>query len=426
MDEALGSQMARRASITATAVVASLGDDLDELWSQLLDGRSGISALTAEFIDEFDLPVRIGGVLPFHPSDELTRVEVRRMSYVEQMAVVLARRLWREAGNPIVDPERLAVCIGTGLGGAEALVDAVQTMDTRGYRKISPFAVPMIMPNGPAAYVAVELGARAGVYAPVSACASGAEAIARGWQLISDGEADIVVAGGVEGTISAVPIASFAMMRAMSTRNGDPAGASRPFDRDRDGFVFGEAGALILLESAEHAARRGASSIADVVGAGIASDGHHIVAPVPDGSGIARAMRKALTAAGVTAEQVDHVNAHATSTGVGDAAEARAISDVIPNASVYAPKGALGHSIGAVGALETALVAKTLASATIPPTLNLTVQDDECELDIVHTSPRTGTLRHALTNSVGFGGHNVSLLLQTPNQSISTVANVPT
>ncbi|NMN99785.1 beta-ketoacyl-ACP synthase II [Gordonia sp. TBRC 11910] len=418
MNEASDSET-RRASITATALTTSLGDGLDDVWGQLLAGRSGISRLTSSFVDEYDLPVRIGGVLAGHPSDHLTRVETRRMSYVEQQALVLARRLWTTAGDPIVDSDRLAVCIGTGLGGAEALVDAVDTMRARGYRKISPFAVPMIMPNGPAATVAVEFGARAGVFAPVSACASGAEAIARGWQLIADGDADVVIAGGVEGTINAVPIASFAMMRAMSTRNDDPPAASRPFDRDRDGFVFGEAGALVLLESAAHARRRGARSIADVVGAGVTSDGHHIVAPVPDGNGIARAMRKAIAAADIAADRVTHVNAHATSTSVGDAAEARAISDVVPQASVYAPKGALGHSIGAVGALETALTAKTLASATIPPTLNFIDGDPGVELDVVHSRPRETDARYALTNSVGFGGHNVSLLLETTRLSRS-------
>jgi len=398
--------------MTAYAATTSLADDMDETWSELLRGSTGIGALDDDFVLEHDLPVRIGGTLQMHPAAQLTQVEQRRHSYVEQLALVLSRRLWLSAGSPEVDPERLAVAIGTGLGGGDALIEAVDAMRAGGYRKVSPMSVPMIMPNGPAAAVSLEIGARAGAFAPVSACSSGTEAVAQAWRLIATGEADMVVAGGVEGHIHAVPIASFTMMRAMSTRNDDPDRASRPFDRDRDGFVFGEAGALMVLESERHARARGARVHARILGAGITSDAYHIVASDPAGIGAARAMRKAITTAGLDSTDIQHVNAHATSTSIGDASEATAIAAVTPEASVYAPKSALGHSIGAVGALETLLTALTLRDQHIPPTLNLDTPD--VDLDIVHGNLRSERIDHALTNSFGFGGHNVTVALGCP------------
>ncbi|WP_433682259.1 KasA/KasB family beta-ketoacyl-ACP synthase [Nocardia sp. CA-119907] len=395
--------------VTAVAATTSLADDIDATWSGLLAGRSGIGRLTDDFVAEYDLPVRIGGKLTAHPGAQLTRVEQRRHSYVEQMALVLGRQVWRNAGTPEVEGERLAVVIGTGLGGGDALINAVDSMRDGGYRKVSPMSVPMVMPNGPAATVGLEIGAKAGVFAPVSACSSGSEAIAHAWRLITTGEADVVVAGGVEGHIDAVPIASFAMMRAMSTRNDEPERASRPFDRDRDGFVFGEAGALLVLESERHARARGARIHGRVLGAGITSDAYHIVASEPDGIGAARAMRKAISTAGLQISDIQHVNAHATSTSIGDASEANAITAVTPEASVYAPKSALGHSIGAVGALESILTVLTLRDQIVPPTLNLDNRDLEIDLDIVAGAPREQHIDFALNNSFGFGGHNVAL-----------------
>jgi len=372
-------------------------------------GHTGIGILEDDFVTEYDLPVRIGGKLKSQPSAQLTRIEQRRLSYVEQMALVLGRQVWRNAGEPAVDKERLAVAIGTGLGGGDALINAVDAMREGGYRKVSPMSVPMVMPNGPAATVGLEIGAQAGIFAPVSACSSGSEAIAHAWRLITTGEADVVVAGGVEGHIHAVPIASFAMMRAMSTRNDEPERASRPFDRDRDGFVFGEAGALMVLESERHARARGVQIHGRVLGAGITSDAYHIVASDPGGIGAARAMRKAISTAGLQVSDIQHVNAHATSTSIGDASEANAIAAVVPEASVYAPKSALGHSIGAVGALESILTLLTLRDQIVPPTLNLDNRDLEIDLDIVAGAPREQRIDYALNNSFGFGGHNVAL-----------------
>ncbi|WP_328406859.1 KasA/KasB family beta-ketoacyl-ACP synthase [Nocardia sp. NBC_00403] len=400
--------------VTAYAATTSLADDADITWSELLACHSGIGMLEDDFVTEYDLPVRIGGKLKSQPGEQLTRIEQRRLSYVEQMALVLGRRVWSNAGAPAVDRERLAVAIGTGLGGGDALINAVDAMREGGYRKVSPMSVPMVMPNGPAATVGLEIGSQAGVFAPVSACSSGSEAIAHAWRLIRTGEADIVVAGGVEGHIHAVPIASFAMMRAMSTRNDEPQRASRPFDRDRDGFVFGEAGALLVLESERHARARGAQIHGRVLGAGITSDAYHIVASDPGGIGAARAMRKAISTAGLQVSDIQHVNAHATSTSVGDASEANAIAAVVPDASVYAPKSALGHSIGAVGALESILTMLTLRDQIVPPTLNLDNRGPDIDLDIVAGAPRTQRIDYALNNSFGFGGHNVALAFGRP------------
>ncbi|MDS1115626.1 KasA/KasB family beta-ketoacyl-ACP synthase [Gordonia westfalica] len=400
-------------SVVVTSMVAttSLGEDLDSTWKNLLAGESGIRELTDDFITKYNLPVRIGGRLLKDPSDEVTRVEARRMAYVERIAHVLSKRLWAQAGEPEVDKDRLAVVIGTGQGGGDAMVDAVQAMETTGnYRKVSPLAVSMAMPNGPAAVVGLNVGARAGVITPASACSSGAEAIAHAWRHIVMGDADMVVTGGVEGHIDAVPIAAFSMMRAMSTRNEDPAAASRPFDKDRDGFVFGEGAAMLILEREEHARARGAHIHARLLGSGITSDGFHLVAPDPSGQGNARAMTRALQTAGLQKSDITHINAHATSTPIGDTAEAAGITAAIgQHAAVYAPKSALGHSIGAVGALESVLTIKSVEEGVIPPTLNLENLDPECDIDVVHGEPRYGQIDYAINNSFGFGGHNVAL-----------------
>lgn len=409
MSEPIATQtLHRNAVVTGYVATTALADDADTTWDRLMDGQSGIGPLLSDFVARYDLPVRIGGVLQVALSDHLTRVEQRRLSFVEQLAVVLGRRLWRASGLEDMDSDRLAVAVGTGLGGGDALIGAVDAMRAGGYRKVSPMSVPMVMPNGPAAHIGLEVGARAGVFTPVSACSSGSEALAHAWRLIASGEADVVIAGGVEGHIDAVPIASFSMMRAMSTRNDEPTRASRPFDRDRDGFVFGEAGALLIIESERHATARGARIHGRLLGAGITSDGFHIVAPDPEGRGIRKAMHKAIGTAGLTARDIDHVNAHATATPIGDLSEARAIAATVGHASVYAPKSALGHSIGAVGAVEAILAMLSIRESVVPPTLNLDNQDPAIDLDVVG-SQRRQQIDYALSTSIGFGGHNVAL-----------------
>ncbi|MEU2257417.1 KasA/KasB family beta-ketoacyl-ACP synthase [Nocardia xishanensis] len=396
--------------VTSLAATTSIAGDVDSTWKGLLNGESGIDVLDDPFIEQFELPVRIGGHLKVTPRSCLGVEEVRRLAYVEQMATVLGREVWRNAGSPEVDPDRLAVSLGTGLGGADAMIDQRDKLHNGGHRKVSPLAVQWIMPNGPAACVGLEVGARAGVCTPVSACSSGSEAIANAWKMIVMGDADMVVTGGVEGSIQAVAIAAFTMMRAMSTRNGDPKGASRPFDVDRDGFVFGEAGAMMVLETEQHAKARGATIHARLLGAGITSDGFHLVAPDPEGTGAARAITRAMEIAGLAKSDVTHINAHATATPIGDTAEARAIGKAVgSHASVYAPKSALGHSIGAVGALESVLTVLSVRDGVVPPTLNLENQDPDVDLDIVTGGARRGRIDYAVNNSFGFGGHNVSI-----------------
>jgi len=396
--------------VTAVEATTALGADIDSTWKGLLAGESGIRILEDDFVTKWDLPVRIGGHLVDPIDDHMGRLDLRRMSYVQRMSKYLGRRMWDAAGAPEVDPDRFSVVIGTGLGGGEKIVETYDTMNEGGIRKVSPLAVQMIMPNGAAAVVGLDLGARAGVVTPVSACSSGSEAIAHAWRQIVMGDADIAVCGGVEGMIEALPIAAFSMMRAMSTRNDDPAAASRPFDKDRDGFVFGEAGAMMIIETEEHAKARGATPLARLLGAGITSDAYHMVAPAPDGLRAGRAMTRAMELAGLSPSDISHVNAHATSTSIGDLAEASAIRVAgVEHAAVYAPKSALGHSIGAVGALESILTVLSLRDGVIPPTLNYETPDPEIELDVVAGEPRYGDYQYAINNSFGFGGHNVAL-----------------
>jgi beta-ketoacyl ACP synthase len=396
--------------VTAVTATTSIAPDIESTWKGLLAGESGIHVLEDEFVTKWDLQVRIGGHLK-EPLDPLmTRLELRRMSYVQRMAKYLGNQLWEAAGSPEVDPDRFAVVIGTGLGGGEKIVEMYDAMNEGGPRKVSPLAVQMVMPNGAAAVVGLELGARAGVITPVSACSSGSEGIAHAWRQLVMGDADIAVCGGVEGGIEALPIAAFSMMRAMSTRNDNPEGASRPFDKDRDGFVFGEAGALMVIETEEHAKARGAKPLARLMGAGITSDAYHMVAPAPDGLRAGHAMKRAMESAGLEPKDIDHVNAHATATPIGDTAEANAIRVAgVEHAPVYAPKSALGHSIGAVGALESVLTVLTLRDGVIPPTLNYETPDPEIDLDVVAGEPRYGEYKYAINNSFGFGGHNVAL-----------------
>ncbi|BBZ33084.1 3-oxoacyl-ACP synthase KasB [Mycolicibacterium confluentis] len=398
--------------VTGVAMTTALATDAENTWKNLLDGQSGIRKLEDPFIEQYDLPVRIGGHLLEEFEGELTKVENRRMSYLQKMATVIGRRAWQNAGSPEVDTRRLMVSIGTGLGSAEELVFAYDGMRERGLRAVSPLVVQMFMPNGAAAVVGLDRGAKAGVSTSISACASGSEAIANAWRNIVYGEADIAICGGVETKIEAVPIAGFAQMRiVLSNTNDNPAGACRPFDRDRNGFVFGEGGALLVIETEEHAKARGANILARIMGASVTSDGFHMVAPDPDGERAGHAISRAVELAGLQPSDIDHINAHATGTSVGDVAEGKAINNAMGShrPAIYAPKSALGHSVGAVGAVESILTVFALRDGVIPPTLNLENLDPEIDLDVVAGTPRTGDFRYAVNNSFGFGGHNVAL-----------------
>ena len=402
--------------VTGIGATTPLGGDMPSTWEGLLAGRSGIGRLDDEWAA--DLPVHIAGKAAVDPLDQLDRVEARTLDRSQQFALVAAREAWRDAGlaGGAVDPDRLAVAVASGIGGILTLLAQYDVLRERGPRRVSPHLVPMLMPNGPAATVGLDLVARAGVHAPVSACASGAEAIALGLDLLRAGRADVVVAGGAEAAISTLPIAGFASMRALSSRD-EPEPASRPYDKARDGFVLGEGAATIVLETAEHAAARGARVYAELVGAGITADAHHVAAPEPPGAGAARAMQLAMRDARIAPTDVVHVNAHATSTPLGDIAEALAIRTALGhaanNASVTATKSCTGHLLGAAGALEAAVTVLSLHNNVVPATRNLDDPDDEVTLDVVRMTPRPLSPGVALSNSFGFGGHNVALAFRS-------------
>jgi 3-oxoacyl-[acyl-carrier-protein] synthase II/beta-ketoacyl ACP synthase len=331
---------------------------------------------------------------------------------MQKMSTVLGRRVWENAGSPEVDTERLMVSIGLALGTTEQLVFRYDDWKARGMLAAGPLEVLMNMPNGPAAAVGLDRKAKAGIISPVLADASGAAAIAQAWQAIVFGEADIAICGGVETLIEAVPIAAFNELGMLSTNNDDPAGACRPFDQDRDGMVFGEAGALMLIETEEHAKARGARPLARIMGAAITSDVYDVIKPDPDAERAAYAVRHAIELAGLTPNDIDHVNAHAIGTTEGDLAEAHAIRRALGDHSpaVYAPKAALGNSLGAAGAVEAVLTVQALRDGVVPPTLNLKNLDPQIDLDVVAGGPRRGDYHYAVTNSFGFGGHNVAVV----------------
>src|SRR5829696_6528494 len=400
--------------VTGIGATTPLGGDVASTWEALVDGRSGVALLKADWLDDFDLPVRIAAQLAVEPTEKLERVQARRLDRCEQVAVVAAREAWADSGLPpnpadAVEPERLAVVVGTGIGGALTLLHQDDLLEQHGMRKVSPLTIPMLMPNGPAAHVGLAFGALAGVHAPVSACASGAEALAIAWRMLRAGEVDVVIAGGAEASICPLPLAGFAQMRAMSTRNDDPEGASRPFDVKRDGFVLGEGAGILILERAEFAKARGARVYGRLAGIGTSSDSHHITAPDPEGTGAARAIRAALRTGGIDPVDVGHVNAHATATAVGDVAEAAAIrASIGDHPVVTAPKSSMGHLLGAAGAVEGIATLLAIRDDVVPPTLNLDNIDPAVQLDVA-TEPRKVELTAAVNDSFGFGGHNVAL-----------------
>jgi 3-oxoacyl-[acyl-carrier-protein] synthase II len=405
--------------VTGLGATTPLGGDVASTWAGLLDARSGVTRLDDDWAA--DLPVRIAARAAVDPTDVLDRVEARTLDRSQQFALVAAREAWADAGfseDSRVDPERLAVVVASGIGGVLTLLAQYDILRERGARRVSPHTVPMLMPNGPAATVGLALTARAGVHTPVSACASGAEAIALALDLLRAGRADVVVAGGTEAAITSLPIAGFAAMRALSTRDDEPEAASRPYDKARDGFVLGEGAALLVLETEEHAQRRNARVYAELAGAGISADAHHVAAPEPTGAGAARALTAALRDAGLQPSDIAHVNAHATSTPLGDVAEARALrtalGDALDGITVTATKSCTGHLLGAAGALEAAVTVLSLHHGVVPPTRNLDDPDDEVGLDVVRFEPRAlpSDRKAALSNSFGFGGHNVTLAVK--------------
>ena len=407
-----------RASVVVTGLGATtpLGGDVASTWSAMLAGTSGVRRLTEPWVD--DLPVKIAAPAAADPVAVIGKPQARKMDRYEQLAMVAAREAWTDAGSPTVDPYRLGVAVTSGIGGIGSTLAAYDTLRERGWTRISPFTVPMLMPNGAAGWLSIEFGAKAGAHAAVSACASGAEAIGYGMDMIRSGRADVVIAGGAEAAIMALNVGAFAVMRAMSTRNDEPERASRPFDKGRDGFVLGEGAGVVILESLEHALARDARIYAVAAGAGYSSDAHHISLGAPDGEGVKFAINAALRDAAVTPAQVVHVNAHATSTPGGDPLEAMAIQAAFgadaDGVVVSATKSMTGHLLGGAGAVESVAAIMALADRMAPPTINLDDPDDDLGIDVA-TKPRPLTPRVAgapmavLNDAFGFGGHNVAL-----------------
>jgi 3-oxoacyl-[acyl-carrier-protein] synthase II len=395
-------------AVTGLGALTPLGPDVAALTEGLLTGRSGVRLMEGEPWDA--LPARLAATVDLE--GRLERIEARTLDRVQQLALVASREAWQDAGAPEVEPERLAVVIGSGIGGALTLLAQYDVLQAKGPRSVSPHLIPMLMPNGPAATVGLALGARAGVHTPVSACASGAEALAQALELLRSGRVDVVVAGGAEACVHPLPMAGFAQMRALSTRHDCPEAASRPYDKGRDGFVLGEGAGILVLETEEHARSRGARVHGWLAGAGLASDAHHVTAPDPSGQGAARSTRLALQDAGITPADLGHINAHATSTPLGDVAEAAALNLALGEhrPAVTATKSCTGHLLGAAGAVEAVATVVALRDGVIPAIRNLDDPDDAVDLDVVRVIPREQRHDAALSTSFGFGGHDVSLV----------------
>ncbi|MFL6113669.1 MAG: beta-ketoacyl-ACP synthase II [Catenulispora sp.] len=407
--------MTARKSVVVTGLGATtpLGGDAASFWDGLLAGRSGVRTLTEDWAEP--LPVRFAARIAVEPSELLKPVEIRRLDRSAQFALIAAREAWKDAGfeGKFAEPTRLGVMVGSGIGGVTTLLSAYDDLVAKGPRAVGPRTVPMLMPNSPAAYVGLEFNARAGVHAPVSACATGAEAVGHAIEMIRSGRADVVLAGGTEAAIHPLPIAAFANMMAMSKRNDEPERASRPYDVARDGFVLGEGSGILVLESAEHAAARGARIYAEAAGVGFSADSHDIAQPEPDGRGVAEAIAYALTDSDLVPEDIKHLNAHATSTPRGDLAEVLAFAKVLGRAAddvaVSATKSMHGHLLGGTGAIESVATVLALHHRLAPPTINIDELDPEVTLDVVRDKPRAlpeGQIA-ALNDSFGFGGHNV-------------------
>ncbi|WP_168581665.1 beta-ketoacyl-ACP synthase II [Gephyromycinifex aptenodytis] len=405
----------QRIVVTGLGATTPLGGDVPTTWDALLAGRSGARPLDQPWVQEYNLPVTFAATLTTPASQLLSKVEQRRQDPCAQYAIIAAREAWADAGSPEIEPERLAVSVGTGVGGVSTLIDAWEALRTKGPRRVFPLSVPMLLVNSPTAMVSLELNARAGGHTPVSACASGAEAIASAIEILRSDRADMVVAGGTEAAIHPLPIAGFAAMQALSTRNEEPERASRPYDVDRDGFLIAEGAALLVLERYEDAVARGATIYAELVSAGVSSDAHHIAAPEPEGVGAAAAMRQAIQTGDIDPADIVHLNAHATSTPAGDIAESKAVHSALGEAAeqvtVSATKSMTGHLLGAAGALEAIFTIRALQERLAPAQINLDNPDPQINLDIVTGSARelpSGDIV-GLDNSFGFGGHNVTL-----------------
>jgi 3-oxoacyl-[acyl-carrier-protein] synthase II len=409
---------ATRVVVTGLGTTSPVGGDVPTTWAALLEGQSGVRTIKHDWAEQ--LSTQIAAEAAVDPADVLERVKARRLDRAGQFAMIAAQEAWGDSGlaDAQVDPERLGVAVASGIGGVQTLLSNYDTLKEKGPRRVSPLAIPMLMPNSPAANVGLAVGAKAGVHTPVSACASGNEAIALGIDMIRLGRADVVVVGGTEAAVHPLPMAAFGNMMALSKRNDEPERASRPWDKGRDGFVLGEGAAVLVIESEDHAKARGARVYAEVAGAGITADSHDIAQPDPAGLGATRAMTMALRESGLQASDIAHINAHATSTPQGDLAEALAIRNALGDKAaedlvLTSTKSMTGHLLGAAGALESLAVVLALRDRVVPPTINLEDPED-IGLDIAAEKRGLpeGDLA-ALNNSFGFGGHNVAIAFRS-------------
>jgi len=411
--------MARRVAITGLGLVTPLGTDVQSTWDGLLAGRSGAGPITR--FDPAQSPVKFAcEVKGFEPGRFLDKKEIRRYDLFAQFAIGAAEQAVADAclatSWETVNLKRVGVLIGTGTGGLQTFEENCRALFEKGPSRVSPFFVPMYMPNVAAALISMRYGAKGPNYCTVSACASSAHSVGDALEIIRNDQADVMIAGGAEAAITPLAVASFANMKALSERNDDPATASRPFDKDRDGFVMGDGAGVLVLEEWDHARRRGAKIYAEVAGYGMTADAHHITAPAPDGSGAQEAMRLAMKSAGVRLDQIGYINAHGTSTPHGDAAETAAVKAVFGEQArklVFgSTKSMTGHLLGAAGALEAAVCALVVQRGTIPPTINQFTPDPACDLDSAPNHAVRRPVEVALSNSFGFGGHNVTLAVR--------------
>lgn len=409
--------MTRRVAVTGLGVIAPIGIGADAAWESVAAGKSGISRI--EHFDTEGYSSRIGGyVSEFDPLATLDKKEARRMSRFQQMAVVAADEAVAHAGLVIDDDnaERIGVIVGSGIGGLQLMEEQHIILQEKGPTRVSPFTVPMMIADLAAGHISMRLGAKGINYCPISACATGNHAIGEAGEAIRRGTADVVLAGGFDAAVTRLGMAGFCAARSLSTRNDDPKAASRPWDADRDGFVMGEGGAVLLLEEWDGAVARGATILAELVGYGASADAYHVTSPSPDGSGAIRSMKLSLAQADLSPQDVAYINAHGTSTVVGDIAETRAIKGVFGADAppVSSTKSMTGHLLGGAGAVEAALTVMAMGTNTLPPTINHDTPDPECDLDYVPNSAREAEIPAAMSNSFGFGGHNATLVFKRP------------
>ncbi len=409
--------MNRRVVVTGMGVISPVGNTVSEFWESLCEGKSGIDTITRFDITDFATKFA-GCIKDFDPEDYMERRDARRMDRYTHYGIAATRMAMQEANFDMerIDKERLGVVIGTGVGGIETMEEQKERLLSRGPGRVSPFFVPMMISNMAAGQIAIDIGAKGVNTTVVTACASATNAIGEAYRMIRDDKADVIVTGGSEAAVSPLALAGFCSMRALSTRNDDPKGASRPFDKDRDGFVMGEGAGILILEDYEHAVKRGANILAEVVGYGLTADAHHITAPAPEGEGAARAMKLAIQDAGIEPSMVDYINAHGTSTPYNDEFETMAIKTVFGDYAyklcISSTKSMTGHLLGASGGIEAVATVLSLVNQYVHPTINYETADPECDLDYVPNEGRKADVQYAISNSFGFGGQNASLLFK--------------